>query len=80
MQDRQLHVFFNKPKLLQPTVLPFNCSEYHNKKNFWFTTGKTEKSTNNCLSDLGLIEENMYLSCIHLAKNLRPITQQISFS
>ena len=41
---------------------------------------KTQKSTNNWLSDFGLIEENMDLSCIHLAEILRPITQQISFS
>ena len=39
-----------------------NCSCYDLKNNFWFTTGKTQKSTNNWLSDFGLIKVDMDLS------------------
>ena len=81
--------FFNKQKLDDQLFVDFCAFTCFDTKNFYvmiFRTVfgsqqvKTQKSTNNWLSDFGLIEQNMDFSCIHLAEILRPIAEQISFS
>ena len=84
INKRQLHIFYNKPKLDDQLFVDFCVFTCFKPKIvfvmifrtiFGLQQVKTQKSKNGWLSDVGLIEENMDLSCIHLAEILRPITQ-----